>query len=109
MTNAKPNLAELNVFAERDELQRENEQLRREYNRLSGQNRATEEINVRMQRQNETLRAELEAARAVADAAVAYMDCDDENDADRWLDLSDAVREYRADADDKENNGKTNS
>ena len=81
MTNAKPN----NVFAERDALLRENEQLRkeignlqsqrniclaaakeaqrqheqlwREYNRLSDQNRATEEINARMRRQNEQLRA----------------------------------------------------
>jgi len=48
--------------------------------------------------ENERLTRELEAARKVADAAVNYMDLDSGPDADAelWIALDDAVREYRA-------------
>ena len=54
--------------------------------------------NDRLRADNARLTAELEAARKVADAAVNYMDLDSGPDADAelWIALDDAVREYRA-------------
>jgi len=52
----------------------------------------------KLRAENERLTRELEAARKVAEAAVNYMDLDSGPDADAelWIALDDAVREYRA-------------